>query len=39
MATLPGISLKFMTGLQRLPNGNTVMTNWLGHGNFGKGRT
>lgn len=33
---LPGISLKFMTGLQRLPNGNTVMTNWLGHNNFGK---
>lgn len=33
---LPGISLKFMTGLQRLPNGNTVMTNWLGHANFGK---
>ena len=33
---LPGISLKFMTGLQRLPNGNTVMSNWLGHGNFGK---
>jgi hypothetical protein len=33
---LPGISLKFMTGLQRLPNGNTVMTNWLGHGNLGK---
>ena len=33
---LPGISLKFMTGLQRLPNGNTVMTNWLGHGEFGK---
>jgi hypothetical protein len=28
--------LKFMTGLQRLPNGNTVMTNWLGHGQFGK---
>ena len=25
-----------MTGLQRLPNGNTVMTNWLGHGQFGK---
>ena len=24
-----------MTGLQRLPNGNTVMTNWLGHGHFG----
>ncbi len=33
---LPGISLKFMTGLQRLPNGNTVLTNWLGHGQFGK---
>jgi len=33
---LPGISLKFMTGLQRLPNGNTVITNWLGHGQFGK---
>ena len=33
---LPGIHLKFMTGLQRLPNGNTVMSNWLGHGQFGK---
>jgi hypothetical protein len=33
---LPGISLKFMTGLQRLPNGNTVMTNWLGHNHFGE---
>ena len=33
---LPGISLKFMAGLQRLPNGNTVMANWLGHGQFGK---
>ena len=33
---LPCISLKFMTGLQRLPNGNTVMTNWLGHGHLGK---
>jgi hypothetical protein len=32
---LPGITLKFMTGLQRLPNGNTVMTNWLGHNQFG----
>jgi hypothetical protein len=31
---LPGISLKFMCGLQRLPNGNTVMTNWLGHNQF-----
>ena len=33
---LPGISLKFMAGFQRLPNGNTVMANWLGHGQFGK---
>ncbi len=32
---LPGIRLAFMTGLQRLPNGNTVMTNWLGHGRHG----
>ena len=32
---LPGIRLKFMTGLQRLPNGNTLMSNWLGHGQFG----
>ena len=34
---LPGISLKCMTGLQRLPNGNTVMSNWLGHGQLGSG--
>lgn len=34
---LPGIDLKFMTGLHRLPNGNTVMTNWLGHGQLGAG--
>lgn len=34
---LPGISLKFMAGLQRLPNGNTVMCNWLGHGQLGRG--
>ena len=33
---LPGIRLKFMTGFQRLPNGNTVMSNWLGHGQFGR---
>ena len=33
---LPGVSLKFMAGLQRLPNGHTVMANWLGHGQFGK---
>lgn len=34
---LPGIRLKFMTGLQRLPNGNTVMSNWQGHGQFATG--
>ena len=34
---LPGVSLKFMAGLHRLPNGNTVMANWLGHNQFGKG--
>jgi hypothetical protein len=34
---LPGISLKFMTGLERLPNGNTVISNWQGHGQFGSG--
>jgi hypothetical protein len=33
---LPGVSLKFVAGLQRLPNGNTVLCNWLGHGNLGK---
>lgn len=33
---LPGQPLKFMAGLHRLPNGNTVMCNWLGHGNLGK---
>ena len=34
---LPDISLKLMTGFQRLPNGNTVMSNWQGHGQFGSG--
>jgi hypothetical protein len=33
---LPGVSLKFMAGLHRLPNGNTLMSNWLGHGQLGK---
>ena len=32
---LPGIKLAFMSGLQRLPDGNTLMSNWLGHGKFG----
>lgn len=33
---LPGITLKFIAGFHRLPNGNTVIANWLGHGQFGK---
>jgi hypothetical protein len=33
---LPGIKLTFMAGFHRLPNGNTIMSNWLGHGQFGK---
>jgi len=34
---LPGVSLRFMAGLERLPNGNTLMANWLGHHNqFGQ---
>ena len=28
---LPGIELKFMTGMQYLPNGNMLLTNWVGH--------
>ncbi len=32
---LPGIGLKFMTGMEILPNGNMVFTNWLGHNQFG----
>jgi len=33
---LPGISLKFIAGFQRLPNGDTVIANWLGHDQFGR---
>jgi len=33
---LPGLQLKFMTGMQCLSNGNLVLTNWLGHNQFGK---
>jgi hypothetical protein len=33
---LPGISLKFIAGVQRLPKGNTLICNWLGHGQFRK---
>lgn len=33
---LPGKPLRFCAGFHRLPNGNTVLSNWLGHGQFGK---
>lgn len=29
---LEGISLGFAAGVQRLPNGNTIVVNWAGHG-------
>ena len=32
---LPEIELKFMTGMQLLPNGNLVLSNWLGHNQLG----
>lgn len=33
---LPGHPLRLMAGLQRLPNGNTIFCNYLGHGHLGK---
>jgi hypothetical protein len=33
---LPDIELKFMAGMQCLSNGNLLLTNWLGHNQFGK---
>ena len=33
---LPGNPLRFVGGLQRLANGNTVICNWGGHGHVGK---
>jgi hypothetical protein len=35
-ADLPDKPFKFLGGMQRLPNGNTVICNWLGHNQFGK---
>lgn len=32
---LPGNPLRLMAGCQRLPNGNTVFCNYLGHGHIG----
>ena len=33
---LPGHPLRLVSGLQRLPNGNTVICNYLGHGHLGE---
>ncbi len=33
---LPGNPLQLMTGFQRLPNGNTIFCNYLGHGHLGQ---
>ena len=33
---IPDIPLRFAAGIQRLPNGNTVIVNWGGHGHIGK---
>ena len=33
---LPGNPLRLIAGCQRLPNGNTVFCNYLGHGHVGK---
>jgi hypothetical protein len=33
---VPGNPLRLVTGFQRLPNGNTIVCNYLGHGYVGK---
>jgi len=33
---LPGIPIRDAAGFQRLPNGNTILCNWGGHGHVGK---
>ncbi len=33
---LPGQPLRLMAGCQRLPNGNTIFCNYLGHGHLGE---
>lgn len=34
---VPEMGIRLLTGLQRLPNGNTVVCNWLGHNQEGCG--
>lgn len=36
-ADIPEAGIRLLTGLQRLPNGNTVACNWLGHEQEGQG--
>ena len=33
---VPALGFTYSAGLLRRPNGNTVVANWLGHGQFGK---
>jgi hypothetical protein len=33
---VPGNPLRLVTGFQRLPNGNTIVCNYLGHGHLGE---
>ncbi len=33
---IPGIPLRFVADVQRLPNGDTVVCNWGGHGHIGQ---
>lgn len=35
-ADVPEMQNKFIAGIQRLPNGNTLLCNWLGHGHLGE---
>ena len=35
---LPGMGFKWINTISRLPNGNTILGNWLGHRQEGKGR-
>jgi outer membrane protein assembly factor BamB len=34
-ADLPGQPFKFLCGFHKLPNGNVLVSNWLGHNKFG----
>lgn len=37
MDDIPEIGVKWLTGMQLLPNGNLIVCNWLGHGHEGSG--